>query len=539
MGEMMINIKSTSMVDSSQESPKRRLWISNVDHVVGRRHIPNIYFYRPNGSPGFFDPNLLKEALSRALIPFYPVAGRFRRDADGRRIEIDCNDEGVLFVEAETTSVVDDFGDFGPTMEYKKIHFINAWADLARGLDLATSPTIDRTLLRARDPPCPLFQHVEYHPSPTLLTPNPTSTTISARAFNITGDQINALKANSKEDGKTYTSFEILSAHIWRCVCKARGLSDTQPSKLYIPVDARSRLEPYLPPMYIGNAVLMATPVASAGDLVSNPASYAADKIHESVARMDDAYLRSTLNYIELNLDKDALLRGPRAFECPNLGLTSWTRLPVYEADFGWGRPTFMGPGWINAECSCFLVPRDVNDGKMIINIKSTTMVQPRLESPKRRLWTSNVDLVVSTFTFTVQRVAQGSDPFLIPYYPVAGRLRRDADERSIATTKGCYSWRPKRRRLWMILVYIYTSSKCYHAHINVSLINTWANMARGLEPSVSPFIDRTLLRARETPSPKFHHVEYQPSPALLPRPTSVTRAFNLTRDQINALKKG
>ncbi|KAL8150728.1 hypothetical protein V2J09_020536 [Rumex salicifolius] len=136
-----------------------------------------------------------------------------------------------------------------------------------------------------------------------------------------------------------------------RCVCKASGLSNTQPSKLYIPVDARSRLEPNLSPMYIGNAVLKATPVASAGDLVSNPTSYAADKIHESVARMDNEYLRA------------------HAFECPNLGLTSWTRLPVYEADFGWGRPTFMGPGWINAKCSCFLVPRGVNDGSLYVVI--------------------------------------------------------------------------------------------------------------------------------------------------------------------------
>lgn len=66
------------------------------------------------------DSNVLKQALSKALVPFYPMAGRLRRDDDGR-IEIDCNGEGVLFVEAETTSVIDDFGDFAPTLELRRL----------------------------------------------------------------------------------------------------------------------------------------------------------------------------------------------------------------------------------------------------------------------------------------------------------------------------------------------------------------------------------------------------------------------------------
>ncbi|KAL8150727.1 hypothetical protein V2J09_020535 [Rumex salicifolius] len=358
-----------------------------------------------NGSPGFFDPNLVKEALSRILIPYYSVAGRLRRDADGR-IEIDCNENGVLFVEAETTSFVDDFGDFAPTIEFKKLipdvdcsgeissypllllqltyfkcggvslgvamhhiladgfsrtRFINTLANTVRGLDLATSPTIERTLLRAQDPPCPKFHHVEHQPCPALLTPHPTITTTnnSTRTFKVTRDQINALKANS-----TYTSFEILSGHVWRCVCKARGLSDSQPVKLYIPVDSRSRLEPNLPPMYFANAIFTASPVATAGELVSNPTSYAADKIHESVVRMDDEYMRSALDYIELCGDKDGLSLGSHTFESPNLAITSWAKLPIYEADFGWGRPAFMGPGWCNTEGFCYLsIPSPVNDG--------------------------------------------------------------------------------------------------------------------------------------------------------------------------------
>lgn len=120
MSKMMINVKASTLVRPAQDTPKYNLWNSNVDLVVPSMHTPSVYFYRPTGSSNFFDANVLKEALSKALVPFYPMAGRLKRDEDGR-IEIDCNGEGVLFVEAETGSVVDDFGDFAPTLELRRL----------------------------------------------------------------------------------------------------------------------------------------------------------------------------------------------------------------------------------------------------------------------------------------------------------------------------------------------------------------------------------------------------------------------------------
>jgi len=118
--KMIINVKESTMVQPAEETPQRGLWNSNVDLVVPRFHTPSVYFYRPTGAPNFFDAKVLKGALSKALVPFYPMAGRLRRDEDGR-IEINCNAEGVLFVEAETTSVIDDFADFAPTLELKQL----------------------------------------------------------------------------------------------------------------------------------------------------------------------------------------------------------------------------------------------------------------------------------------------------------------------------------------------------------------------------------------------------------------------------------
>ncbi|KAJ4964086.1 hypothetical protein NE237_024025 [Protea cynaroides] len=83
-------------------------------------HPPSVYFYRPNACSNFFDVAVLKETLSKALVTFFPMARRLRRDDDGR-VEINCNGDGMLFVKAETCSVIDDFGDFAPMMELKRL----------------------------------------------------------------------------------------------------------------------------------------------------------------------------------------------------------------------------------------------------------------------------------------------------------------------------------------------------------------------------------------------------------------------------------
>ncbi|KAI7986578.1 Shikimate O-hydroxycinnamoyltransferase [Camellia lanceoleosa] len=423
---MRIEVRESTMVKAAQEIPssKRRLWNSNVDLVVPSFHTPSVYFYRPNGSPNFFEPHVLKEALSRALVAFYPMAGRLVRDDDGR-IEIDCNDEGVLFVEAESDSCVDDFGDFAPTLELRQLipavdyskgissypilvlqvtyfkcggvslgvgmqhhvadgssglHFVNTWSDIARGLDLTIPPFIDRTLLRARDPPQPAFHHIEYQPPPSMNA-DPQSTKpesvpeATVSIFKLTKDQLNTLKAKSKEDGNmvNYSSYEMLAGHVWRSVCKARGLPDDQETKLYIATDGRSRLRPALPPGYFGNVIFTTTPLAIAGDLQSKPTWYAASRIHDALVRMDNDYLKSALDYLELQPDLKALVRGAHTFKCPNLGITSWVRLPIHDADFGWGRPIFMGPGGIAYEGLAFALPSPTNDGSLSVAISLQT----------------------------------------------------------------------------------------------------------------------------------------------------------------------
>lgn len=253
------------------------------------------------------------------------------------------------------------------------LHFINTWSDISRGLSIAIPPFIDRTLLRAHDPPTPVFDHVEYHPPPSLNTPQAVKTpkAPTTTVLKLTLDQLNQLKATAKNDGNTkdHSTYEVLSAHLWRCACKARGLSDDQVTKLYVATDGRFRLSPPLPPGYLGNVVFTATPVGTAGEIISEPLTNSAKRIHTALSKMGNDYLRSALDYLECQPDLSALVRGPQYFASPNLNINSWTRLPIYDSDFGWGRPIHMGPAVILYEGTIYVIPSPTNDRSVSLSV--------------------------------------------------------------------------------------------------------------------------------------------------------------------------
>ncbi|EPS58233.1 hypothetical protein M569_16582, partial [Genlisea aurea] len=117
---MKIDVISSTMVQPAAETPRHSLWMSNVDLVIPNAYMLTVYFYRPTGAVDFFDAGVLKAALRSALVPFYPVAGRLKRDESGE-VVIDCNGQGVLFVVAGSDGVVDDFGGFDSTSEFNSL----------------------------------------------------------------------------------------------------------------------------------------------------------------------------------------------------------------------------------------------------------------------------------------------------------------------------------------------------------------------------------------------------------------------------------
>lgn len=120
--KVTVSVRESTMVKPAEEStPRSPLWLSNSDLMLPPFHISTVYFYRPSSEHNFFDVGVLKQALSKALVPFYPLAGRLKLNDQSERLEIDCNAEGVLFVVAESSSALDDFGNFAPTPDFQKL----------------------------------------------------------------------------------------------------------------------------------------------------------------------------------------------------------------------------------------------------------------------------------------------------------------------------------------------------------------------------------------------------------------------------------
>ncbi|KAI3947547.1 hypothetical protein MKW98_031768 [Papaver atlanticum] len=407
---MEVRVKETSVVKPAEETPKVCLWTSNFDQLCVV-HAQAVYFYKPpestdfdgsfSGSDDFFNSTVLKDGLSKALVTYYPVAGRLKRNASGRA-EIDCTGEGAIFIEAETDSFMKDLGEFTPneqlaplfpTLDYSDddislyppflvqvthfkcggvcvstalshilvdgvagINFINTWSDLCRGVEDSKKPVpfFDRTLLRARDPPIVSFPHMEYKlPSVDIPATSPLPK-ISIAKLNLSTMQANELKSKCNKDQYRFSTYEVMAGHIWRCLCKARELKDDEETTISIPLDCRSRSRPPLPAGYFGNAIFDNTIIAFSGDIVSKPLSYAVNCIHETfMSYGNDEYLRSAIDYLELNPSFRTIVKGKGC----NFRLPTWVRLPIYEADFGWGKPIYMGPGVNRFVGRTFLIP--------------------------------------------------------------------------------------------------------------------------------------------------------------------------------------
>ncbi|CAO2829196.1 unnamed protein product [Amaranthus hypochondriacus] len=432
---MSIKVKESTMIFASKETPRVNLWLSKLDMTIRTpySHTNVLYVYHPQpqnkSSPNFFDTKILKESLSQTLTKFYPTAGRLIFNDKNGRYEIDCNTQGALFVEAETISPLSDFGDYyKQDCELRKMVFAkcdyslglsmfplmmvqltrfgcgsvcigfsqhhhvadgashllfnNSWARLAKGLELLAEPVHDRAkYFGPRDPPQVKFRHLEYEPPLPSIHPKDflgeMATTMES-SFKLTKEQMDTilLQATSQlaPQTKKPSTFVVQAAHVWRTACKARGLAHDQNAKIYIPVNGRSRLNDMaLPEGYYGNVTVFASCIEKAGDITSKPLSYTARKLHESLKRIDTEYIRSAVDCLESHQDLTAITRGPKTSTCPNLTVNSWARLPCYEADFGWGPPSFTGINGIKFEGQTYITASSNEDGSSFVAIKLFT----------------------------------------------------------------------------------------------------------------------------------------------------------------------
>jgi omega-hydroxypalmitate O-feruloyl transferase len=229
------------------------------------------------------------------------------------------------------------------------MEFVNSWAETARGAaELTVPPFLDRTLLRARDPPVISFEHHEFEEIPDVSDTAAlyADQDLLYRSFCFDPDRLERVRAlalagagaENGDDlvGGRCTTFEALSGLVWRARTRALGLAPEQRTKLLFAVDGRRRFEPPLPRGYFGNGIVLTNAVATAGELLSSPPSRAAGLVQAAVRMVTDGYMRSAVDYFEATRARPSL--------ASTLLITTWSRLAFHGADFGWGAPAMSGP---------------------------------------------------------------------------------------------------------------------------------------------------------------------------------------------------
>lgn len=217
------------------------------------------------------------------------------------------------------------------------MQFVNSWSETARGTSPSTLPYLDRSPLSSRKPPIISYPHDKLLETDCISTQS-SQGEIVYKLFEFDQKKLARLKKTTMEDGSinNCTTFVALTALIWRAKCKAYNKKQDQQAKLIVVVDGRSKLKnPPLPKNYFGNVIVLTSCVCNAGDLMQKPLSYAVQLVQDTINTVDDEFIRSKIDYLEVTREK---FPGSTT-----LLVCSWTRLAFKAMDFGWGEPTQSG----------------------------------------------------------------------------------------------------------------------------------------------------------------------------------------------------
>ncbi|XP_038711387.1 fatty alcohol:caffeoyl-CoA acyltransferase isoform X2 [Tripterygium wilfordii] len=389
------NMASVMPAGPIPASPGDSLYLSNLDDMIGARvFTPTIYFYGSNDLNSTQTVmKTLSDALASILVPYYPLSGRLRETENGKLEVFFGPEQGALMVEAHSEMALSELGDlvipnpaWGPLIyrfpnegPYKVLdmplliaqitffscggfslglrlchcicdglgamQLLGAWAATAKSGRLVTipEPCWNREFFRPRDPPEVRFPHIEFMKveDGSSLTRTVWQSKLVQKCYRISRGFQAHLKTLAQAKTKfTCTTFDAMAAHVWRSWVKAMDIEPPNCElRLTFSINARQKLRnPPLKNGFYGNAICVACARSSVSELVHGRLTDTARLVHEARVGVTEEYLRSTIDYIQVERPKRLEFGG-------KLTITQWTRFSMYEsADFGWGRPIYAGP---------------------------------------------------------------------------------------------------------------------------------------------------------------------------------------------------
>lgn len=104
--------RKPELIVPKNKIPKEILYLSDIDDQEGLHfQMPILMFYKYNSSmKGKDHAKIIKDGLSKALVFYYPLAGRII-EGPNRKLMVNCNSEGIMFIEADANVELEKLGD--------------------------------------------------------------------------------------------------------------------------------------------------------------------------------------------------------------------------------------------------------------------------------------------------------------------------------------------------------------------------------------------------------------------------------------------
>ncbi|XP_022135273.1 vinorine synthase-like [Momordica charantia] len=383
------NIQVTSdeiiLPSSPTPPPLRNLKLSLLDQISPSNYTPIIFFYaavEDLGADRFSGSRQLKKSLSEILTLFYPFAGTLSTEG----YSVDCNDKGVEYSEARVDCKLLEVVE---SPDFKVLHRLlpfEPYANLAEpeiGRDVilavrlnlfdcggvAIALCVTHKLVDGLSATVfvrewaainrgdsdqvsePLFDGAKYFPpkeipglkrSKVILNDK-----IVTKRFVFDKANIAALRREAAAGSleKPPTRVEAVSAFLWKRFMEINRNSEQENEKIYAAIHAvnlRGKMDPPLPPNSSGNLWWFAIAVAEVE--MKKRHQYLVKQIRNAIEEIDSDLVRNLQQAgVPPHMWSKTGKHGhPAAGEVEFCNFTSWCRFPVYEADFGWGKPTWV-----------------------------------------------------------------------------------------------------------------------------------------------------------------------------------------------------
>ena len=403
----LLDKKDVVLVKPSKPTSLGVLSLSSIDNCPGLALLcQTVYVYRSNVDSSYdnnhdfassirgkADPAcVISEALSKALVYYYPLAGRLKKNSDGK-LQINCTADGVPFLVATANcklsslhyldgvdvevakQFVFDFPSEGDSGYHPLVlmvtkfscgsftigmglshsvcdgfgaaQFFRTLAELASGKsEPSVKPVWERERLVATPTEEPLQPPVDQ--SSLATSPYMPTTDILHECFYVSTDSIKRLKLSLIEEcgsenlNEGFTTIEVLGAYVWRSRFRALKLNSDGKTLFSLTMGIRNLLNPPLPIGYYGNAISSVYVALMGGELNQVPLSKVAKLIKDrkKVASNPDYILHSLRVWERLgqqNINYEA--------SGASMVLTDWRQLGLLEEiDFGWKDPINIIP---------------------------------------------------------------------------------------------------------------------------------------------------------------------------------------------------